>query len=178
MLEAIEKYEKTSIATSILLIILSFFLIFNPSASLKFIVIVLGICLTVMGIVHFVSYFTSNREEKTISVELIAGTVFTIIGLFLIFKPSIFNQFLGIIVGAWLIIQFIVKFQFAFNLKSAGSPTWSMMLISSLCHLVIGLIMLFNPFGSAVALTTVAGVILLISEIGNIVESVYVLSKR
>ena len=177
MLDVIKKYEKTSIATSILLIILSLFLIFKPEASLNFIVIVIGVFLALIGIVHMVSYFTSNSTDKTISTELIEGTLYTVIGLFLIFKPNILNQFLGVIVGVWQIIQFIVKFQFAFNLKSLATPSWSLMLITSLLHLVFGLVIIFNPFESVVAMTTVAGVTLLVTEVSNIVESVVLLYK-
>lgn len=177
MLDNIKKYEKTSIATAILLIIFSLFLIFKPQASLNFIVIVIGAFLAMVGIIHIVSYFSSNKEFRAISTELIEGTLYTVIGIFLIFKPSILNEFLGIIIGTWLIIQFIIKFQFAFNLKSLSLPVWSLMLVSSLLHLVFGLVMIFNPFGSMIAITTIAGIILLVTEIGNIVESIYLLFK-
>ncbi|MBO5477884.1 MAG: DUF308 domain-containing protein, partial [Clostridia bacterium] len=156
MIDKIKKFSKMSIATSILLIIFSLFLIFKPEASLNFMVRIIGVALALTGIVHMVSYFTANKEFKTISTELIQGTIFTIIGLVFIFNPSILNEFLGIIIGAWLILQFIVKFQFAFNLKSASSPAWSIVLISSILHLVFGLIMFFNPFSSIAALTTIA----------------------
>ena len=105
------------------------------------------------------------------------STVLFIIGIFLIFKPAILNEFLGIIIGAWLIIQFIIKFQFAFNLKSLALPVWSLMLISSLLHLILGILMIFNPFGSMIAITTLAGIILLVTEVGNIIESFYLLFK-
>ena len=177
MVERVKNYEKTSIATSILLIVLSFFLIFKPEASLNFIVIVIGAFLSLLGIIHMVSYFTSNIENKTISTELIQGTIYTIIGLFLIFRPSILNEFLGVIIGAWQIIQFIVKFQFAFNLKSASSPTWVLMLVTALVHLVFGLVLIINPFATLATITMVTGIILLITEIGNMVESVTMLFK-
>lgn len=177
MLDNIKKFSKMSIATSILLIIFSLFLIFRPEASLNFMVIVIGVVLALTGIVHMVSYFTSNKEFRAVSSELIQGTIYTIIGLLFIFKPTILNEFLGIIVGAWLIIQFIVKFQFAFNLKSVSSPAWSVMLISALLHLAFGLVMFFNPFATIATLTTIAGIILLITEIGNLVESIYILTK-
>ncbi len=177
MVDNIKKYEKTSIATSILLIIFSMFLIFKPEASLNFIVIVIGAFMALVGIIHMVSYFTSNKEFRAMSTELIEGTMYAVIGIFLIFKPNILNEFLGVIVGAWQIIQFIIKFQFAFNLKSVSSATWSLMLISSLLHLVFGIIMIINPFASIVAITTIAGIILLVTEIGNIAESVYLLIK-
>lgn len=178
MLNNIKKYEKMSIATSILLIIFALCLIFRPQASLNFMVIVIGAFLALSGIIHIVSYFTSDTEFRSISTELIEGTIYTVLGLFLIFKPAILNEFLAIIVGAWLLIQFIIKFQFAFNLKSIGSPAWSLMLLSSIGHLIFGLLMIFNPFASMVALTTIAGVILLVSEIFNIIESIYLLSRK
>lgn len=175
MIDNIKKYEKTSIATSILLIIFSLFLIFKPEASLNFIVIVIGAFMALVGIIHMVSYFTSNKEFRSMSTELIEGTLYAVIGIFLIFKPNILNEFLGVIVGAWQIIQFIIKFQFAFNLKSVSSPAWALMLASSILHLVFGLFMLINPFGSLAAITTVAGIILLLTEIGNVAESIYLL---
>lgn len=177
MIDSIRKYEKFSIAISILLIIFSFYLIFKPAASLSFMVIIIGAVLVLTGIVHIVSYFTSDKEFRAMSVELIEGTLYSIIGIFLILKPNLLNEFLGIIVGAWLIIQFIIKFQFAFNLKSASSPVWAMMLISSLAHLVLGVLILFNPLASILTITTISGIVLLATEITNIIESVVFLIK-
>jgi uncharacterized membrane protein HdeD (DUF308 family) len=177
MLDNIKKYEKTSIATSILLVIFSLFLIFKPEASLNFIVIVIGAFMALVGIIHMVSYFTANKEFKSMSTELIEGTLYAVIGIFLIFKPNLLNEFLGVIVGTWQVIQFIIKFQFAFNLKSVSSPSWSLMLLSSILHLVFGIVMILNPFGSIIAITTFAGIVLLITEIGNIAESIYLLIK-
>ncbi len=177
MLDSIRKYEKFSIAISILLIIFSFYLIFKPEVSLNFMVIIIGATLALTGIVHIVSYFTADKEFRTMSMELIEGTLYSVIGIFLIFKPNLLNEFLGIIVGAWQLIQFIIKFQFAFNLKSATSPAWSIMLISALAHLIFGILILFNPLATILAITTISGIILLITEITNIIESIFLLIK-
>ena len=176
MLSNIKKYEKMSIATSIILIIFSLFLIFNPEKSLNFIVILLGAILALIGIVNIVSYFTSDRETRTINTEIVQGILYTVIGLFLIFDPSILNQFLGIIIGSWLIIQFVIKMQFALNLKSMASSSWPFMIISAGANLFFGILVLVNPFASVAALTTICGIILLISEVSSIVESIYLLS--
>jgi uncharacterized membrane protein HdeD (DUF308 family) len=133
--------------------------------------------MALVGIIHMVSYFTANKEFKSMSTELIEGTLYAVIGIFLIFKPNLLNEFLGVIVGTWQVIQFIIKFQFAFNLKSVSSPSWSLMLLSSILHLVFGIVMILNPFGSIIAITTFAGIVLLITEIGNIAESIYLLIK-
>ncbi len=175
MQKNIRKYETFSIAISILLIIFSFYLIFKPEASLNFMVILIGATLVLTGIVHMVLYFTSDKENKIVSTELIEGTLYSVIGVFLILKPDLLNQFLGIIVGAWQLLQFIIKFQFAFNLKSASSPSWSFMLINSLVHIVFGILILFNPLAALMAITTISGIILLVTEIANIAESIFIL---
>lgn len=177
MLKSIRKYETFSIAISILLIIFSFYLIFKPEASLSFMVILIGAALVLTGIVHMVLYFTSDKENQIMSTELIEGTLYSVIGVFLIIKPNLLNEFLGIIIGAWQILQFIIKFQFAFNLKSASSPSWTLMIISSIIHIVFGILILINPLGTLVAITTISGIVLLLTEIANIGESLYMLIK-
>ena len=124
-----------------------------------------------------VLYFTSDKENQIMSTELIEGTLYSVIGIFLIIKPNLLNEFLGIIIGTWQILQFIIKFQFAFNLKSSSSPSWLLMLISSIIHVVFGILILINPLETLVTITTISGVILLLTEIGNIGESIYMLIK-
>lgn len=172
MIDYMKRYAKGSIVLSTCLIILSLFLIFKPEISLTVMFIVLGIFLLVIGIMHTVSYFSSPKEFKALSFELVEGIVYSIVGLVLIFNPNIIKAFLPIIIGCWMIINSIVRFQLSFNLKSSDSPTWGIMLILSFFTLLLGVIMVINPFASMAALTMICGIMLLISEIVNIFESI------
>ncbi len=175
MIDYIKKYTKGSIILSVSLIILSFFLIFKPDISLQVLFICLGCFLLILGIMHTISYFSSPKEFKAFSFELVEGIIYIILGFVLIFNPNIIKSFLPIIIGCWIIINSIIKFQLAFNLKSSDNPSWPIMLLLSFITLILGIIMIINPFKTLSYLTTICGIILLISELINIFEAISVM---
>lgn len=174
MQEYIKKYAKNSLAISILLIVLALFLIFKPIQSLNFIMIFLGVILTLNGIVHTISYFSTPNEYKMLSFELVQGVVCIVLGLVFVCNPSLINSFLTYIIGAWILIESVIKIQMALNLKSMENSNWMITLLLGVVTLILGITIIFNPFATIVAVTTVTGVILLISEIMTIIETVFI----
>ena len=172
MTKYIQRYAKGSIVLSICLIVLSLFLIFKPDTSLNVIFICLGCFLLILGIIHTISYFTSPKEYKVVSFELIEGILCIILGFVLIFNPTIIKAFLPIIIGSWMIINGVIKLQFAFNLKSADNTSWKIVLILSFVTLALGIIMVINPFATLSLLTMICGITLLISELINIFQAI------
>ena len=170
--EYMKRYAKGSIILSICFVILSLFLIFKPDTSLNVVFIFLGIFLVILGIIHTVSYFSSTKETKTFSFELIEGLICIILGMVIVFNPSMIKAFLPIMVGCWIITNSVLKIQFGFNLKSADNPSWKIILISSILNLIFGIVMVFNPFATMAALTIICGIMLLVSELINIFESI------
>ncbi|MBO5478953.1 MAG: DUF308 domain-containing protein [Clostridia bacterium] len=173
----IRKYSANTLIVSILLLLFSLFLIIKPVTSLNFIMILLG-CITVLdGIIHIISYFSSSAEFRAFSFELVQGILGTLLGFVFIFNPQIIVSFLPFIIGAWIIVEGIIKFQFSFNIKGNEAGNWVILLLLSILTIILGFIIIFNPFGTAIAITTLAGIFLLVSEIVNIIESIYVLAK-
>ena len=177
MSENIIKYLKSSIAISILLIIFSIFLIFAPEASLSLIMRILGIILIFIGLLHIINYFSEFKEFKTISIQLIIGVLTFIIGFSIIFKPLIVNDILMILIGSWIIIESVIKFQISLKRKVLGSDFWLFPFLFSIVSFIIGILVLFNPFETMLAITTICGISLLISEICNIIEDIYILKN-
>lgn len=177
MTENIIKYLKSSIAISILLIIFALFLIFAPEASLGLIMRILGIILLFNGILHIINYFSEFKEFKTISIQLIIGILTFVIGLTIIFKPFIINDILILLIGSWIIIQSLIKFQISLKCKMSGLEYWVFPLVSSIFDFAIGILILFNPFETLIAITTLSGIILLISEIINMSQDIYFLKS-
>lgn len=174
----IRKYSANTLIVSALLLILSLFLIIKPVASLNFIMKLLGCIAILDGIIHVVSYFSSSKEFKTFSFELLQGILGILLGFFFVYNPQIIIvSFLPFIIGTWIIVEGIIKLQFSFNIRAAETSNWITLFILSILTIVFGFIIIFNPFGTAVAITSLAGIVLLISEILNIIESIYVLVK-
>lgn len=168
MSDFVKKYGRNSILISVLLIVLSLFLIFAPSTSLKIIVMGIGIILAANGVFHMVSYFSSPQELKILSYELAIGVISLLIGIIFIFNPTIVDTFISYIIAGWIILKSITSIQLAFNMK-ASTDKWVITLILAIFTLLLGIVLLFNPFATA-ALISACGIILLISEIANILE--------
>ena len=174
MQEYMKKYAKHSLAISILLIILALFLIFRPIQSLNFIMIFLGVILTLNGIVHSISYFSTPNEYKMLSFELVQGVICIVLGLVFICNPALINSFLTYIIGAWILIESVIKMQMALNLKSMQNSNWMVTLLLGIITLILGITIIFNPFATIATVTTITGTVLLISEIMTILETLFI----
>lgn len=170
MTDFVKKYGRNSILISVLLIILSLFLIFSPNTSLNVIMIAIGLILTVNGVFHTIAYFTGPKELKMFSFELTEGVLSLIIGIIFVFNPGIINTFLSLIIGAWIILKSITSIQLSLNIRSSTN-NWILMLIVSIVTLILGIVMLFNPFATSI-LVTACGIMLFIFETINIIETV------
>lgn len=168
----VRRYSKNSVVISLLLIILSLFLIIKPDDSLIFVVRLFGCVLIINGIVHFITYFATSKKIDNFSFELVQGVVSLIAGIVLFVNPILVNSILPFIIGAWIIIESIIKFQIAFNVRSI-SPRWKISLLLSIVLFLIGILIMLNPFGTAITIARLCGICLLISEIISLVNSIF-----
>ncbi len=172
----VKRYSKNSIVISLMLIILSLFLIIKPDDSLIFVVKLFGCILMINGIIHFITYFISSRKLDSFSFDLIQGVVSFIAGIVLFVNPVLVNSILPFIIGAWIIIESIIKFQISFNIRTI-TENWKTTLILSIILFAIGILIIFNPFKAAVSVARLCGIVLLISEIISFINSIIFISK-
>lgn len=173
----IKNYEKYSILISILLIILSVLLILKPMKSLEVFIIIFAIIMLINGAMNFISYFTTEKESRLFSFDLIIGIITILSGiLMLIYRVELISTF-SIILGIWIIINNLFKMQLSVNLSSIPSSGWIGLMILSILMIVLGVLLVINPFGSIVTITSLTGTLLLISEVINLFESIYILNK-
>ncbi len=173
----LKNYEKYSMLTSILLMILGIFLIVKPIKSVETFIIFFAIIMITSGILSFISYFVITKEERLVSLDLIIGLITIITGIFLyIYRLELLNIF-PTILGIWIIFTNLVKMQLSINLSVIEKSSWILLLIINILMIIFGILLIVNPFGSLMALTELAGMFLLVTETINLLESIYVLIK-
>lgn len=173
----IERCEKYSIIISILMIILSIILIFNPIKSIETLIILFGIILTIDGIISFVSYFTTDKDNRLFSLDLLTGIATIVAGILTIMYRNDLINILPVMIGIWIIFNNLIKLQLSINLSTIISSNWICLLIISILLIILGIVLIVYPFASTVVVTTVVGIIMLISETINLVDSIYILIK-
>lgn len=173
--EYIKKYNRSSIITSILMIIVAILLIVKPIKAMEWIIIFLSAIIIIDGIFDFINYFKSDKETKLYSFGLIEGLLEVLAGILVILNKDILIAFLPLILGSWIILKNIIKIQLAINLKQFCSD-WYLLLIFAILSLLFGILIILNPF-SVITITLLSGIFLLITEIFNLIENIYFMIK-
>lgn len=177
MQEFIKKYSKNTLVISILLLILSIFLMLKPLSSINVIVRLFASIIAIDGIIHIVSYFKTPQELKILSFEFLEGIVEIIGGGLTIFFPQWISAMFPIIIGMWIILSSVIKFQLALNLKNVEGSNWLMLLILSIITTILGVLIVFNPIISTITITAICGIILFATELINVIEYIFILVK-
>lgn len=177
ILEFLKKYEKESILISALLIIVAIFLIAKPGIALSTVVTLFAIVFLVDGIINIIAYMMEDAEIRAFSNELMMGILLVILGLIILLNQPLFISILPIMIGIWIFIKSIMKFQLAINLKSAVAERWGLLVVSSILMAILGILIIANPFEAIFTLTRFIGIMMLVAEVINICESVYFLQQ-
>ena len=173
----IKKYESCSIIVSILMICLSLFLMFKPLESLEVFTVIFAIIILLSGLGYLISYFTISKESRLFSIDLLLGLVTIISGIMLlVYKKDVINVF-PIILGIWIIISNLFKLQLSINLSLFLDNAYLGLVLITILMIVFGLLLIINPFASFMTITVTAGTLLLITEVINLIESIYVIIK-
>ena len=173
MEDLFKKYTIRSIIISILLILLAIVLICNPSQLLNTIMTILGIMVVVDGIWHIISYFNEPVEFKAFSFELLEGIAEVVLGFIFISNPAKVFELIYLLIGIWIIFESIIKLQMSFNLKDFVE-NWKIMIIVSIFSILLGIFIIAHPFVAANILYTICGIVLLVTEILNLIEAIYI----
>lgn len=173
----VKKYECCSIVVSALMICLSLFLMFKPLESLELFTVIFSIIILLSGLGYLVSYFTVSKESRLFSIDLLMGLVTIISGIMLlIYKKDVINIF-PVILGMWIIISNLFKLQLSINLSLFFDNNYLTFILIAILMIIFGLILIINPFASFMTITVTAGILLLITEVINLIESIYVIIK-
>ena len=166
--------EKRMLVSSILMLFLGIVLLIEPTKSLNFITGIIALVSTIIGIMMIVDYLKQDRMEKMLSVSLILGIIFIAIGILLFVNISSLVSFIMTLIGIMVVVKSLFKLQYAFNLKGI-SKSWIYNLGYGVLSLILGIILIVNPFDSAEVFIRIMGVIFIISSVAEIIENVKVM---
>ena len=166
-----KKAFKSSIITSVFLLILGLLLIIASEATIISISYVIGSILILIGVIGMINYIRSFNSELRNELDLIYGLVTIILGMLIITNPKAIASIIPFILGLIIIISSATKLHYAFQLKSDNNELWKSTLGLSILTTVLGVVLLFNPFSGAVAITKIVGGIIVAYAVLDIISS-------
>ena len=161
------------LSKTLILALIGLVLLLLPETLNNIIGFVVGGCLLIFGIIGIIKYIKTKEYKFTSS--LVSGILYSALGIVVFINPASVISLVTICLGVYLVINGILKTVFSFNLKRI-TTRWVGALVMGILTVILGLLLVINPFGSAVAITKLAGGFLVVVAIFDLVDR-YIIMK-
>ena len=168
-----KKLKWNLILMSVLYLALGIFLLMVPGTALNVVCYALGAVVLACAVVQLVRYFVVERGIFQSQLTLISGLVCLGLGAFLIIRSDIVVRILPIVFGLFVIFDSLGRIQNALELRRCNYDSWKGFLLLAVLSIVLGVVMILNPFGTMETLVMAIGVILIIEGALNLLSALY-----
>ena len=156
-MELFKRWKWALILASTVLLVLGLTALIWPSGLMHILPMLIGLALAFVGVCELAYSFGVREFEKSGGMKLIQGCMSLAVGLVFLLKRDVSLVFLGVVLGLWSIISAALKLSLALRQRAVGYP-WHGTAVEAAVKAVIGIFMMFNPFGGLAAWTMVIGV--------------------
>ena len=174
-MEFLNKIKSTLTITAVVYVVLGLVMLLIPEAVSDFICYIIGALFLVLGAAGIVSYIKA-RGTGFAGFTLVVSIIFAALGVYILCNPVSFASFIPLVVGIMLVVDSFSKFQSAFDLKRLQYKNWWQMLLVGIAILLLGALMIFNPFESIALFIRVIGILLIFDGFSNLF-TIYSYSK-
>ena len=166
------KLLKSSIWSSIALIILGLLLIFYSEVTIVSISYGVGGILIAIGVIALIKYISNINKDVKNELDIVYGIGTIILGIIVISSPKAIASIIPFVLGVLIVINSTAKIDYSFRLRKQKNNLWVSTLVVSLIALICGVVLIFNPFAGAEFITKIIGIILVIYAVLDIVSTV------
>ena len=168
-----KKLKWNLILMSLLYLALGIFLLMVPGTALNVVCYALGGVVLACAAVQLVRYFVVERGVFQSQLTLISGLVCLALGAFLIIRSDVVVRVLPIVFGLFVIFDSLGRIQNALELRRCGYPSWKIFLLLAVLSVVLGIVMVVDPFGTMETLVMAIGLILILEGALNLLSALY-----
>ena len=169
----VKKLKWNLVIMSLLYLGLGVFLVMKPRTALNVVCYALGGVVLACAAVQLIRYFVVERGVFQSQLTLISGIVCLALGGFLILRSDIVVKILPIVFGLFVIFDAIGRVQNALDLRRCGYDSWKGFLALPVFSVVLGVVLIANPFSAMETLVMAIGIILIVEGGINLLSALY-----
>ena len=158
---------------SVFSLVLGILLICNPDTSMITICRILGGCILAFGVIKVIVYFVHDIDGVAIRYDFAVGAFCIIMGAMLLWRAPTMVGFLSVVIGLFILVDSVFKLQVAIDSRRMGATTWWVTLLFTCVCMVMGFLLVFDPFSGQQVLATVMGVSLIADGLQNLCTVIY-----
>lgn len=156
-----------AIVLSCCVLALGLVMIIWPEISALAVCYIMGVLCVVVGVGLLIRYFNIGLAGIFFRFDLIMGICSILLGILLFVQPAGALVFLPIALGVYIITSSIFCIQLSTEFRRMGG-SWALSLVYGIAGIILGVLLILNPFAGASALMIYAGVSLAIISIQSI----------
>lgn len=154
--------RSASIWIAVLYILLGLLLLLFPGVTGTVFVWALAAGAAAYGLSHLWRYFQSTKDGTPSVGELFLGVISLAFALFAILRPAVILSFLPFVLGGLLLLDGIGKVPLAIQAFRIRDALRVPVCISALLPLLVGVLLVFNPFSAAKMTIMIFGITLIL----------------
>ena len=158
---------------SLLFIVLGVLLLVMPQTSLLWICYAFGAVVLCTGILCLIQYARIRGSGFAAPFLLVAGVITAGLGVFTLAQPQVVACCLQMVFGLFLLFDGCGRNGTAIDLARRRGEKWWLLLLLSLLSIALGVLLLADPFGAAVSVVMLCGVLLIVEGVINLGCVVY-----
>lgn len=170
MREILIKIKNLSLITIAAGFIIGIVLLVRPDESVQFISILCGVTVIMLGIGAWISYFTKFKS----TILAILGTLAIIAGIILCVRYRSIVSAVIFLFGVFVLVGGIVDLISAIDAKRNDLKSWIVSVIMSAVTIILGLIVIINPFDSVMVLTQLLGAGLIVYAVMDLISFIQI----
>ncbi len=175
MKKIFKNIKLTSLIFNIICVIFGICLIFFPETTKYTIILLFGLGMVLCGIIEIVNYFIYGYE----SLGFWIGCIDILFGIIIALSAGILTNIaiFAFVIGTLFIFASLNKMQKSFNYRRLGAKNWWIDCIFAFIILILGIMIIANPFGSERVFNIFLGIAIIFNSVMEIVTSIIV-TKR
>ena len=106
----------------------------------------LGGALILMGVIQLVVFLRGERLGFYNKFSMFMGIVLVLLGIWICTQPRIVLSIIPVVVGIIVVLHGLMDLQYTLDIRRTGNTKWWIALVAAIITLVVGLLLVFNPF--------------------------------
>lgn len=146
MKSIIQDMKQNYFVNAVIMIILGLVLVIWPHILGVMLCYLLGGALIVMGAIQLIGFLRGERLGFYNKFSMFMGIVLVLLGIWICTQPRIVLSIIPVVVGIIVLIHGLMDIQYTLDIRRTGNTKWWIALIAAILTLIVGLLLVFNPF--------------------------------
>lgn len=168
MRELFQKIKLNALVTSLLYAAVGLILLVWPELSANILCTVVGLFLVVCGVVDILQFLLSRDGSLYTNAHLILGVILAVVGIWIMTQPDLISVVIPRVIGIILFVHGFGDIGDAMTLHKNGYARWGTALALAIVTLMLGALLVLDPFDAFATVVRMIGLFLLYDGISDL----------